>query len=76
MAKTRSLTLANFGRRLAKLRKHAGYTQVTLAKEVGISRRIIAYYEVEADYPPAHLLPEIATALKGYDRRAAGPRPD
>ena len=39
-------------------------TQVTLAKEVGISRRIIAYYEVAAAYPPARLLREIATALK------------
>lgn len=35
-----------------------------LAEELGISRRIIAYYEAEADYPPSHLLPEIAKALK------------
>jgi len=37
---------------------------VELAEELGISRRIIAYYEAEADYPPSHLLPEIAKALK------------
>ena len=64
MVKTKNEALANFGRRLAELRKAAGYTQVELAEELGISRRIIAYYEVEAEYPPAHLLPELARALK------------
>lgn len=64
MSKTKNDALANFGRRLAELRKAAGYTQVELAEELGISRRIIAYYEAEADYPPAHLLSELAKALK------------
>lgn len=64
MSKTKNETLVNFGSRLAELRKAAGYTQVELAEELGISRRIIAYYEAEADYPPSHLLPEIAKALK------------
>lgn len=64
MSKTKNEALMNFGQRLAELRKVAGYTQVELAEELGISRRIIAYYEAEADYPPSHLLPEIAKALK------------
>jgi transcriptional regulator with XRE-family HTH domain len=64
MSKTKNESLVNFGQRLAELRKTAGYTQVELAEELGISRRIIAYYEAEADYPPSHLLPEIAKALK------------
>jgi transcriptional regulator with XRE-family HTH domain len=64
MSKTKNEALVNFGSRLAELRKAAGYTQVELAEELGISRRIIAYYEAEADYPPSHLLPEIAKALK------------
>lgn len=63
MSKTKNETLVNFGRRLAELRKAAGYTQVELAEELKISRRIIAYYEAEADYPPTHLIAEIATAL-------------
>ena len=55
--------LPDFGPRLASLRKAAGYTQVELANEIGVSQRVIAYYESETQYPPAHLLPSIATAL-------------
>lgn len=52
-----------FGRRMARLRKHAGYSQVGFAKEIGISPRMVAYYEVQTDRPPAHLLAVIAKAL-------------
>ena len=54
---------AGFGPRLAALRKAAGFTQVELAAEVGVSQRMVAYYESPASTPPAHLLPHIATAL-------------
>ncbi len=33
------------GARLAVLRKAAGYTQQELAQELGVSRRMVAYYE-------------------------------
>jgi transcriptional regulator with XRE-family HTH domain len=54
----------SFGARLAELRKAAGFTQQELAEELNVSRRMIAYYEVQSDYPPAHLLPAIARTLQ------------
>lgn len=54
----------DFGRRLATLRKAAGYTQVELADEIGVTQRVIAYYEGQTDHPPTTLLPDIARALK------------
>ena len=53
----------SFGARLASLRKAAGFTQIELAAELGISQRMVAYYESPAATPPANLLPQIATAL-------------
>lgn len=53
----------SFGERLAELRKAAGFTQVELAAELGVSQRMVAYYESPQATPPAHLLPQIATAL-------------
>ncbi|QCX49361.1 XRE family transcriptional regulator [Ralstonia pseudosolanacearum] len=53
----------DFGERLATLRKAAGFTQVELAAELGISQRMVAYYESPQAAPPANLLPAIATAL-------------
>lgn len=52
-----------FGERLAHLRKTAGFTQVELAAELGISQRMVAYYESPDATPPANLLPQIATVL-------------
>lgn len=34
-----------------------------IAEEIGISYRMVAYYEAQTDHPPAHLLPTIAKAL-------------
>lgn len=56
-------TAGSFGERLAELRKAAGFTQVELAAELGVSQRMVAYYESPQATPPAHLLPQIATAL-------------
>lgn len=53
----------HFGARLAKLRMNAGYSQRDLAKEMGISQRMIAYYEKETKHPPTHLLPLFVKAL-------------
>jgi transcriptional regulator with XRE-family HTH domain len=53
----------SFGARLASLRKVAGFTQIELAAELGISQRMVAYYESPQSTPPANLLPQIATAL-------------
>ena len=54
----------SFGARLAELRRTAGYTQAELAEEIGISQRMVAYYEKQTEHPPSSLLPEIARALR------------
>ena len=61
--KVLATTKETFGQRLARLRKASGFTQRELADEIGISRRMVAYYEVETDQPPTSLLPLIARAL-------------
>ncbi len=55
--------LTEFGRRFAALRKKSGYTQAELAQELGVSQRMISYYEGQSDYPPASLLPNMAKLL-------------
>jgi transcriptional regulator with XRE-family HTH domain len=52
-----------FGQRLARLRKVAGYSQPGLAREIGISKRMVIYYEKESSHPPTHLLTVLAKAL-------------
>jgi transcriptional regulator with XRE-family HTH domain len=63
MSKRKTAETEGFGERLAKLRKAAGYTQVEFAQEVGITQRMVAYYEAPDAQPPAHLMPQMATAL-------------
>jgi transcriptional regulator with XRE-family HTH domain len=63
MTKYIAPTGEGFGRRLAQLRKAAGYTQEQLAAELKISRRRIAYYEAESDHPPVGFLTELARVL-------------
>ena len=63
LAKTNKDEAGGFGERLAGLREAASFTQVELAAELGISQRMVAYYESPAATPPANLLPQIATAL-------------
>lgn len=56
--------VSGFGERLVKLRKEAGFTQQELGDEIGVSRRMIAYYESQSAHPPTHMLPAIAKALR------------
>jgi len=63
MSKQKQEELAHFGARLAELRKRAGYTQVELAEEIGVSQRVISYYEAETAHPPTALLPKLVKAL-------------
>lgn len=53
----------HFGKRLAELRRTAGYSQRELAAEIGVSYRMIAYYETDAARLPTNLLPRLAKAL-------------
>ncbi len=52
-----------FGERLGKLRREAGYSQQELADELGVSRRMIAYYEKETAHPPSSFLVPLAKLL-------------
>ena len=52
-----------FGQRLARLRKARGFTQTELGDVLGVSQRVITYYERETGRPPAHLLSRLADAL-------------
>jgi len=62
--KRTTVTAKDFGKRLASLRKEQGLTQTELGEKVGVSCRVIAYYEGETHYPPAHLIEPLAKALK------------
>ncbi len=55
--------LTDFGKRLARLRKDAGYTQTELATELGVTQRMISYYEGHTEYPPSAILPDLANLL-------------
>lgn len=66
---------SDFGQRMAELRKAAGYTQVELAKELGISQRMISHYEGRAEHPPAAQLPALAKALGVSTDELLGIRP-
>lgn len=57
-------SIEGFGRRLAAIRKQRGVTQAQLGDAVGVSNRVIAYYETESDQPPGALLVDICQALK------------
>ncbi len=63
MPERKTEVIERFGERLAQLRKTAGYTQVAFANEVGITQRMVAYYEAPDAHPPAHLLPQMAQVL-------------
>jgi len=60
----RKTTIEGFGKRLAQTRKAKGFTQIELGEKVGVSNRVIAYYERETQYPPSHLIGPLAQALK------------
>lgn len=55
--------LEGFGERLAEIRKSRGLTQLDLGAAVGVSKRVIAYYELESTQPPGAMLAELAHAL-------------
>jgi transcriptional regulator with XRE-family HTH domain len=53
-----------FGGRLARLRRARGLTQEEFAARVGLSGRMVAYYERADAQPPGPLLPRLAQALR------------
>lgn len=63
MPKIKRDASVGFGPRLAELRKTAGLTQTAFAAEIGVSQRMMAYYEGPNAHPPADLLPTMSMAL-------------
>lgn len=67
--------LEGFGTRLARLRKAAGLTQTELGDKVGLSKRMVAYYESTEAQPPGPLLPDLVRALGVSLDQLLGVRP-
>lgn len=57
-------TLKGFGKRLTEIRQSRGMTQAELGKAVGVSNRVIAYYEQDDAQPPGAMLVDLARALR------------
>ena len=68
-------TLEGFGARLAEIRNARGMTQAELALAVGVSRRVIAYYEHEDAQPPGAMLVDLAKALRVSADQLLGLKP-
>lgn len=64
-----------FGRRLARIRKARGLTQPELAKKIGISGRMLAYYEAQTEHVPAHLLDRLTKVLQVSTDEMLGLKP-
>jgi transcriptional regulator with XRE-family HTH domain len=52
-----------FGERLLQLRRARGLTQLQLAELIDSSQRAISSYETVLDFPPTHVVIELARAL-------------
>ena len=63
MPKAKTREKMDFGTRLAEMRKARGFTQLELAEQANLSRRMLAYYEGQSEHPPTTHLPSIARAL-------------
>ena len=51
--KTRTTKSESTGDRIRELRKLRGFTQTELGKLIGVSQRVITYYENEGGHPQA-----------------------
>ena len=57
-------TVKGFGKRLRTIRLARGMTQVELGDAVGVSNRVIAYYEADDAQPPGAMLVDLAKTLR------------
>lgn len=74
---------AAFGDRLRQLRKEQALTQTELGERMGISQRLVAYYEAQGGSPSPELLVRFADALGistnvllGVERPSRAERPN
>src|SRR5258708_5787565 len=68
-------TIEGFGERLSQIRKSRGLTQAELGKAVGVSNRVIAYYEQDGAQPPGAMLVDMAKALRVSTDQILGLKP-
>jgi transcriptional regulator with XRE-family HTH domain len=54
----------DLGERLRKMRSRANFTQLQVAKQLGVSQQVYASYEVGRLRLPITLLPDLATIFK------------
>lgn len=52
--------MVDFGARLKKLRQQKGITQEILAAELGVSKSVISYYEMQTRYPSPHVIKKLS----------------
>ncbi len=64
MQSMKERTLDGFGKRLREIRQSRGLTQIDLGEKVGVSNRVIAYYEEDGAQPPGPMLVDLARALR------------
>jgi transcriptional regulator with XRE-family HTH domain len=78
----RNQSPSSFGARLRRFRTERALTQQELGKRVGLSKRMMAYYEIQHGTPSAPLASKFAAALDisleqllGKDARPSSPTP-
>ena len=59
-SKHKGIVRSDFGQRLFDTRKARGLTQIELGKIVGLSKRMIAYYEANTSGPPVEVLRKLS----------------
>ena len=64
-----------FGERLRRFRQAKGLTQTQLGEAAGISKRMVAYYEIQGGTPAPDLLVRLAEALEVSTDALAGRKP-
>jgi transcriptional regulator with XRE-family HTH domain len=82
---TRREVHESFGQRLRRIREDRGFSQAQLGRAIGVSQRMLAYYENHAEKAPAHHLMQMAGVLrvsideligyKPFEAEAAKPNP-
>jgi transcriptional regulator with XRE-family HTH domain len=68
-------TVEGFGKRLREIRQRRAMTQAELGEAVGVSNRVIAYYEGDEAQPPGAMLVDLAKTLKVTSDELLGIKP-
>lgn len=52
--------MVDFGKRIKELRLQAGLTQKQLAEQIGLTKSVVSYYELQERYPSPDVLIKLA----------------